>query len=167
MFTNIFGPQNRSRRLRSLLMLAHQVQTDTGTLRGLAKEQERRFLGPLFVHLAAPWMIQYGLDADTPVHVAVEHLPDQVDTVFAHHIRHAEVVIHDLVNRVERILLVDNGVEQNPKSPDVLLFAAVWGTTENLRCSVICDYVLASVHASMPPLRAYQWCQRKHQMARS
>lgn len=83
-------------------------------------------------------MLEHGLDTDTAVDVAVEHLPDQVDTVLAHDVGDAEVVVHDLVDGVEGVLLVDDGVEQDAEGPDVLLFAAVWGAAEDFGSCVIC-----------------------------
>lgn len=58
-------------------------------------------------------MLEYGLDTNPAVDVAVEHFPDQVDTVLAHDVGDAEVVVHDLVDGVEGVLLVDDGVEQD------------------------------------------------------
>jgi hypothetical protein len=46
-------------------------------------------------------------------------------------------VIHDLVDRVEWVLLVDNGVEQDTEGPDVLLFATVGQATEDFGGGVI------------------------------
>ena len=89
-------------------------------------------------------MLEHGLDADTAVNVAVEHFPDQVDTVLAHDVGDAEVVVHDLVDGVEGVLLVDDGVEQDAKGPDVLLFAAVRGAAEDFGSCVICsDFVFS------------------------
>jgi len=34
-------------------------------------------------------------------------------------------MVHDLVDGVERVLLVDDGVEQDAESPDVLFLAAI------------------------------------------
>lgn len=58
-------------------------------------------------------MLEHGLDTDTAIDIAVEHFPDQVDTVLAHDVGDAEVVVHDLVDGVEGVLLVDDGVEQD------------------------------------------------------
>jgi hypothetical protein len=46
-------------------------------------------------------------------------------------------MIHDLVDVVERVLLVDDGVEQNSKGPYVLFLSAVGSSLKDLRRSVI------------------------------
>jgi hypothetical protein len=46
-------------------------------------------------------------------------------------------VVHDLVDAVEGVLLVDDGVEQNAQRPDVLLFTAVWLACEDFRRGVV------------------------------
>ena len=56
-------------------------------------------------------MLQNFTDANASLDVAVEHKADKVDTSLAKDIRHAEIVIHDFVNGVKRILFVDDGVE--------------------------------------------------------
>lgn len=71
-------------------------------------------------------MIQHLLDSSSRAHVPVQHLPDQIDTRLAHHIWDSEIAIHDLVDTVEGVLLVDDRVEKDAESPDILLFAVVW-----------------------------------------
>jgi hypothetical protein len=46
-------------------------------------------------------------------------------------------VIHDLVDGVEWVLLVDDGVEQDTEGPDILLFAAVRQAAEDFGGGVI------------------------------
>ena len=84
-------------------------------------------------------MLEYRLDPDSPLDVSIQHLPDQINTVLAHDIRYPQIVVHDLVYTIEWVLLVDNRVKQDAKSPDILLFAAVRGTTEDFGGSVICE----------------------------
>jgi hypothetical protein len=83
-------------------------------------------------------MFQHLADRDPLLDIAVEHEPDQVDALLAHHPRHAQIVVHDLVNAIERILLVDNGVQQDAKCPNILLFATIRSACEDLGCSVVC-----------------------------
>jgi len=87
--------------------------------------------------MGAPRVFEDSLDANPAFDISVEHLADQVDAVLAHDVGDAQVVIHDFVNRVERVLLVDDCVEQDTQSPYVLLFAAIWRSAENLRGGVI------------------------------
>jgi hypothetical protein len=47
-------------------------------------------------------------------------------------------VVHDLVYAIEWVLFVDDGVEQNAKGPDILLFATVGSAGEDFWGSVIC-----------------------------
>ena len=71
-------------------------------------------------------------------HIAVQHPADQIDALVADGIRHAQVAVHDLVDAVEGVLLVDDGVQQDAQRPDVLLLAAVGPAREDLGGGVIC-----------------------------
>lgn len=70
-------------------------------------------------------MIQDLCDGVTLIHFAVEHRLDQIDRRLAHDPRNAQLVVHDLVDAVEGILLVDERVEKDPKGPHVLLPATI------------------------------------------
>lgn len=98
----------------------------TGTLRG--------GLGHL-----TPRVLQNLGDGDASLDIAIEHQANQVQILFGHDIRYSQVVVHDLINAIEGILLVHNGVEKDSESPDVLLFAAIRLTGKNLWSSVICS----------------------------
>lgn len=77
------------------------------------------------------------LDGDSSVDISIEHSADQIYAVFAHNVRYSKVTVHYLVDAVERILLVDNGVEKDAESPDILLLAAVRLASENFwRCII-------------------------------
>lgn len=62
------------------------------------------------VDVCTPRVVKNSLDADTPLDVAVQHLADEVNAVFAHDIRYAQVVIHNLVDAVEWIFLIHDCV---------------------------------------------------------
>jgi hypothetical protein len=47
-------------------------------------------------------------------------------------------VVHDLVDGVEWVFLVDDGVDQDAESPDVLLLPTIRVAREDLRRSVVC-----------------------------
>ena len=84
-------------------------------------------------------MLEDLADGDALLHVAVQHEPDQVDALLAHDPGDAQVVVHDLVNGVEGVFLVDDGVEQDAERPDVLLLAAVRVAREDLGRGVVCQ----------------------------
>lgn len=69
--------------------------------------------------------------------IAIEHLPDQIDTLLANDVGDAQVAVHNLVDAVEGVLLVDYGVEEDAESPDVLFLAAVGLAGENFGGGVI------------------------------
>lgn len=72
-----------------------------------------------------PPMLQYFTDSYPLIDIPIEHQSDEIDTRIAHNIRNAQVMIHNLVDAVERVLLVDDCVEEDAQGPDVLLLAAV------------------------------------------
>ena len=86
----------------------------------------------------APRMVQYLRDTQPPVDVTVEHALDQIDALLAHNPGDSQLMIHDLVDAVEGVLLVDEGVEQDTESPDVLFFAAVGTALEDFGSGIIC-----------------------------
>jgi hypothetical protein len=47
-------------------------------------------------------------------------------------------VVHDLVNAVEWVLLVDDGVEENAEGPNVLLLSTVRLAGKDFGSGVIC-----------------------------
>ena len=76
--------------------------------------------------------------------IPVQHLANQINAVVAEGIRHPQVAIHDLVNAVKGVLLINDGVEQDAECPDILLLAAVGLACENFRGGVIYFLWLAS-----------------------
>lgn len=82
-------------------------------------------------------MVEDILDANTPLHVSVEHLPNEIQAVLAHDVRHAQVVIHNLIDTIERILFVHDRVQEDPQRPDILLFAAVRKPSKDFGCRVV------------------------------
>lgn len=69
--------------------------------------------------------------------ISIQHASNEVDTLLAQNIGYSQVTIHDLINTVEWILLVDNGVEENTQCPNVLLCAPIRLASENFRSGVI------------------------------
>jgi hypothetical protein len=83
-------------------------------------------------------VLHHFLDRNSGLHISIQHRAYQIDTVFAHDIWNAQIAVHDLVDAVEWILLVDDGVQQDTECPYVLLFAAVRLAGENFGGGVIC-----------------------------
>ena len=55
-------------------------------------------------------MLQHLTNCDSLLDIAIQHQPDQVDALLAHDPRNTQIMVHDLVNRVEWVLFVDDGV---------------------------------------------------------
>ena len=94
--------------------------------------------GSLRVRRDAPRVLENLADRDALLHVAVQHEPHKIDALLAHDPGDAEVVVHDLVDGVEGVFLVDDGVDQNAESPDVLLLPTIRVARKDLRRSVVC-----------------------------
>jgi len=70
-------------------------------------------------------------------YIAVEHLSNQIDAFITHGPGNAQVAIHDFVDIVEWVLLVDDGIEQDAESPDILLFPAVGPASQDFGGGII------------------------------
>src|SRR5438552_2457229 len=82
-------------------------------------------------------MLQYLLDCDSIFNVSVKHKADKVNALLAHDVWNPQIVIHDLVDAVERVLLVNYGIEEDAKCPYVLLLAPVRLARKDLRCRIV------------------------------
>ena len=125
-----------------------------------------------------PRVRQHLVDVETLLDIAVEHAADEVDTLVAEGVGHAQVAVHDLIDAVEGVLLVDDGVEEDSKRPDVLLLASIRLTREHFGCSIICDICVRFFFFLAPfPSRsgdnkargsgAHQSCRQRRQRVRS
>ena len=75
----------------------------------------------------------------TIIDITIEHFPNQIDAFLRERQEgNAQRVVQDLVDVVEWVLFVHNGVEEDPQSPDVLFFAAVGLTLEDFRGRIVC-----------------------------
>lgn len=83
-------------------------------------------------------MVHNLLNRKSLLHVAVQHRPDQFNAPRTHLIRYSQIAIHNLVNAIEGIFLVDDGVEEDTKGPDVLFFAVIGLCCKDFGCCVIC-----------------------------
>lgn len=70
-------------------------------------------------------------------HVSVEHAADEINTLVADRVWHPQVPIHDFVNAVKGVFLVDDGVEQNSQCPYVLFFAAIGVSCKDFRGRIV------------------------------
>lgn len=93
----------------------------------------------------APRMVQHLDNIISLCYIAVEHAADQVDALIADCVWYSKVTIHDLVDAVEWVLLIDDGVEQDAQCPYILLLAIIWLASKDLRCSIIYRCLLVPV----------------------
>jgi hypothetical protein len=85
-----------------------------------------------------PWMFHNLRNSESVINISVKHSSDQVDTIFGEgKERNTKRMIEYFIDVVEGVLLVYNGVEKNPKSPNVLFFPPVRLSLENFRGSVV------------------------------
>lgn len=87
--------------------------------------------------LLQPGVVDDLLDVVSLAHFAVEHASDQVDAFFAHDVGDAKVAVHDFIDAVEGILLVDDSVEKDAECPDVLLLPTIRLAGEDFGSCVI------------------------------
>lgn len=72
------------------------------------------------------------------INIAIEHRADKINAIFREGEEgDPEGVVENLVNIIERVLLVDDRVEEDTQGPDVLFFAAVRSALEDFGRSVI------------------------------
>jgi hypothetical protein len=84
-------------------------------------------------------MRQDVLDAQALGDVAVQHHADELDARLAHDPGHTQIAVEDLVYTIERVLLVDQRVQQNAERPHVLFLATVARALEDLGRSIVCS----------------------------
>ena len=77
-------------------------------------------------------------DTQSAIDIPIQHALDQIDAVLAHDPRDPELMVHDLVDAVKGVFLVDEGIEQDAEGPDVLFFAAVGAALEDFGGGVVC-----------------------------
>ena len=72
------------------------------------------------------------------IDISIQHGLDQLNARLAHDPRYPQLMVHDLVDAVEGVFFVDEGVEEDAEGPDVLLFAAVGFALEDFGGGVVC-----------------------------
>lgn len=71
-------------------------------------------------------MFKHFSNGESVVNIAIEHFADEVDAIFRERKEgDSERMVKNLVNVVEGVLFVDNGVKEDSQSPDVLLLASI------------------------------------------
>lgn len=86
---------------------------------------------------AAPWVVHYLCNREALVDVPIEHRLDQIDRRLTQNPRYSKLVIHNLVDAVERIFFVHEGIEQDAKSPNILFFSTVGFSLQYFWSSVV------------------------------
>jgi hypothetical protein len=72
------------------------------------------------------------------IHIPIQHFLDQINAVFRErHKGYPQRVIQDLVDVVEGIFFINDGVKEDSKSPDVLFLTAIRFALEDFRRSII------------------------------
>lgn len=142
---NALRPRPKASALRALGVASCSKSVHVPTLTELAWRALRSLFcahssrhTSVIPHLA-PWVLQNLVDVVSLLDVAVQHATNEIDALVADCVRHTQVTIHDLVDTVERVFLVDDGVEQDAESPYVLLFAIIRFAGKDFRCSVVCS----------------------------
>jgi hypothetical protein len=113
-------------------------------------------------------MVEHLCDVVPLLDVPVQHAADEIDALGADGEGHPEVAVHDLIDAVERVLLVDDGVQQDAQCPDILFLATVRLARQDFRSCVVCEEALvsASCHTEYGA-KAYQSCPQRRQMGHS
>lgn len=113
-------------------------------------------------------MIKYLRNIITLREVAVEHTADEINTLVADCVGNPQITVHDLIDAVKRVLLVDDGVEKNTKGPNVLFLATIRFACQDFGGRIICELVSTHINYRMRKSElAYLWCLRIHRMAHS
>ncbi len=87
--------------------------------------------------LTAPSMILNSANVQSFLNITIQHRLYQLDRRLGHDPGDAEFVVEDLVDAVEGVFFVDEGVEEDSEGPDVLFFAAVGFPLEDFGGGVV------------------------------
>ena len=77
-------------------------------------------------------------DCQPLIDIPVQHRLDQVNARVTQDPRDPELVVHYLINAVEGVLLIDEGVKKDTQGPDILFLAAVGFSLQDFWSCVIC-----------------------------
>lgn len=94
-----------------------------------------------------PWMFHDFGNGIPIVDVAIEHFPDQINTIFGEwQIRDPQGVVQDFIDIVKWVLLVHHGVQKDTKGPNILFFPSVRLALKNFWRRIVCSKS-DSIHA--------------------
>lgn len=130
---------NAQDRMRSSARVGIMTKSINGTVVSVLHRRSRLSLRAfllIFLNLA-PRMLQHLVDIKALGNIAVQHAADEINALFTKNEGYSKIAIHDLVDAVEWVLLVDDCVKEDAQRPYVLFFAAVWLSGKDFRGSVI------------------------------
>lgn len=70
-------------------------------------------------------MLHYLCDCQSLIDIAVQHRLDKINRSLTHDPWDSKLAVHDLVDAIEWVFLVNKCIEENAKCPDVLFFPTV------------------------------------------
>lgn len=77
-------------------------------------------------------------DGVSTINISIEHLLDQIDAILGERqIWNSQGMVENFIDVVEWVFLVNNGVQENTKSPNVLLFSSVRLALKDFRCCIV------------------------------
>lgn len=69
--------------------------------------------------------------------ISIEHAANQIDTLVTHCERDTQIPVHDFIDAVERVLFVNDGVQEDAQCPDILFLASIRSTSQHFGSSII------------------------------
>lgn len=76
-------------------------------------------------------------DCQPPVNIAVQHRFNKINIIFAQNPGYAQFMVEDLIDAIEWVLFIDEGVEQDTECPYVLFLSTVGFALEDFgRCII-------------------------------
>jgi hypothetical protein len=83
-------------------------------------------------------MLHNFCDRQAVVNIAIKHLFDQINAVLRERQKwYSERMVQDLIDVVEWVFFVDDGVEKNTECPNILLLASVRLALQYFRGSIV------------------------------
>lgn len=84
-------------------------------------------------------------DGISTINVTIEHLLDQIDAILGEwQIWNPQGMVENFIDVVEWVLLVNNSVQENTKSPNILLFSSIRLALKDFRCCIVCKWSVSA-----------------------
>lgn len=99
----------------------------------------------LIIDSNTPRVLKNPLNINPPLHITIQHLSNQINAILAHNIRYPQIMVHNLVNTVERVLFVHDGIQEDAQSPNILLLSSVRVAAKDFGGGVVYDGSLARI----------------------